>query len=135
MAGPQQSQDVDLIFHVVHRTLTDPVYFVNFWGLRLTDMETGLVIAVGILGMSLVEWMGLKESKFFYVPLDPFSYVAAALLFAAFISLAHHFWPKSSVEQVLRSVIAPKRYVPRKRGGDAGWYPSQTPHISWGGRK
>ncbi|HRH46830.1 MAG TPA: hypothetical protein PKY82_34610 [Pyrinomonadaceae bacterium] len=111
-----------------YRVLTEPIYDIDFWILRLTWQEAVICALSWILGWLIFEMIGLGKISFFGIHLDPtIAGFVVGLLFAVLISVLHWINPNGSVELVLHGLKEPTSYIGRTK--DRFWKPSLMPHF------
>lgn len=111
-----------------YRVLTEPIYDLDFWIIRLTWVDAILCFSGIVLFWIIFEIIGIGRFTLGGFGLDPaFGGLIVGVLLALAISALHWVRPEGSIEVVLLGLKEPTFY--RGRTPDRKWKPSLPPHF------
>lgn len=113
-----------------YRSLSEPVYRIRYYFVRLTDADLAIVALSTVTLMILSDLMGVKDYQIGVFRLDPWGYLALGLTLSLLISLGHKIRPEGDIELILRGYMCTKRLVTHTKLGDRFWLSSTSKHNS-----
>lgn len=111
-----------------YRVLTEPIFDVDIWIIRLTWLEAVICFSSAMLAWTIFEIIGLGRFTILGFSLDPtLAGLIIGVIVVLLISLLHWLRPEGSIEIVVLGWKEPTYYLGRK--ADLKWKPSLIPHI------
>ncbi len=107
-----------------YRSLSEPVYRLRWYFIRLTDADLAIVTLSTVTLMILSDLIGIKQYQIGVFRLDPWAYLALGLLLTLLISLGHKLRPEGNIELILRGYMSTKLLVTYTKIGDRFWLSS-----------
>lgn len=132
MSEFEKEQVKDII--PTYRVLTEPIYDIDIWLLRLTWQEAVLTASLWIISWLIFELIGLGSWTILGIPLDSTVVgLIVSLIGAGIISFIHFINPNASIELVILGLKEPSHFVGRIQ--DRQWKPSFGHHYRHLGQK
>ena len=107
-----------------YRSLSEPVYRLRWYFIRLTDADLAIVTLSTVTLMILSDLIGIKQYQIGVFRLDPWAHLALGLLLTLLISLGHKLRPEGNIELILRGYMSTKLLVTYTKIGDRFWLSS-----------
>lgn len=106
------------------RSLSEPVYRVRWFFIRLTDGDLAVVTLSTVTLMILSDLVGIKNYQIGMFRLDPWGYLILGLSLTLLISLGHKLRPEGDIELILRGWMSTKLLVTYTKVSDRFWVSS-----------
>lgn len=111
-----------------YRVLTEPIYDIEFWFVRLTWVDALACGSSFIVFWGIYMAIGLDDVTILGVGLDStVCGLITTILMGLGISILHWIRPEGSIEVFLLGIKEPTKYIGRTF--DRKWKPSLRPHI------
>jgi hypothetical protein len=107
-----------------YRSLSEPVYRLRYYFIRLTDADLAIVTLSTVALMIVSDLVGIKEYQIGVFRLDPWGYLALGLSLTLLISLGHKLRPEGDIELILRGYMSTKLLTTYTKIGDRFWFSS-----------
>jgi hypothetical protein len=117
--------DAPLEYVDVHRHLSDPIYRIRFWGIRLMDADLFLLLLAAWGSWSLFVAIGIDKYWVLSpaLTLDPIGWLSILVASAIFISILHKYRPEGSIEEIIKSMGNPSLFSLAIEGKDKRYRP------------
>lgn len=107
-----------------YRSLSEPVYRLRYYFIRLTDADLAIVSLSTVTLMVLSDVLGIKYYQIGVLRLDPWGYIGLGLLLTLLISLGHKLRPEGNIELIVRGFAQTKYLSTYTKRGDRFWISS-----------
>lgn len=107
-----------------YRSLSEPVYRLRYYFIRLTDADLAIVSLTTVTLMILSDVLGIKYYQIGVFRLDPWGYLLLGLTLTLLISLGHKLRPEGNIELIVRGYASAKFLSTYTKRGDRFWISS-----------
>lgn len=107
-----------------YRSLSEPVYRLRYYFIRLTDADLAIVTLSTVALMIVSDLIGVKDYQIGIFRLDPWGYLGLGLSLTLLISLGHKLRPEGDIELIIHGYMCTKVLTTYTKAGDRFWLSS-----------